>query len=196
MKNYNKIFTFQNVSTDKVASIIKKLNAKKASKSDDIPTKVIKEFGTFFTDFLSKNFNSCVETGSFPEDLRCVEVVPIYKKNDKKDKSSYRTISLLSNISKVYERCMLEQLDEYFSDLLSEYQCGFRQSYGTQNCLLAIEKLKKIRDKKGIFAAVLTDLSKTFDCIPDNLHIAKLTAYSFDRKSLIFNSAYLKSRKQ
>ena len=89
MKNYNKTFTFQNVvSTDKVGSIIKKLNAKKASKSDDIPTKVIKEFGTFFADFLSKNLNSCLETGSFPEDLKCAEVVPIYKKNDKKDKSN------------------------------------------------------------------------------------------------------------
>ena len=89
MKNYNKTFTFQNVvSTDKVGSIIKKLNAKKASKSDDIPTKVIKEFGTFFADFLSKNLNSCLETGSFPEDLKCAEVVPIYKKNDKNDKSN------------------------------------------------------------------------------------------------------------
>ena len=39
MKKYNKIFTFQNVSTDKVASIFKKLNTKKASETDDIPTK-------------------------------------------------------------------------------------------------------------------------------------------------------------
>ena len=92
---------------------------------------------------------------------------------------------------------MQEQLDEYFSDLLSKYQCGFRQGYGTQNCLLAmIEKLRKIRDKKVIFAAVLTDLSKAFDCIPHNLLIAKLSAYGFDRKSLMFISAYLKSRKQ
>ena len=59
-----------------------------------------------------------------------------------------------------------------------------------------IEKLRKIRDKKGIFAAVLTDLSKAFDCIPHNLLIAKLSAYGFDTKSLMFISAYLKSRKQ
>ena len=129
--------------------------------------------------------------------MNCAEVVPIYKRNDKNDKSNYRPISLLSNISKVYERCTLEQLDEYFGDLLSKYQCGFRQSYGTQNCILAIiEKLRKIRDKKGIFAAVLRDLSKAFDYIPHNLLIAKLSAYGFDRKSLIFISPYLKSRKQ
>ena len=49
---------------------------------------------------------------------------------------------------------MQEQLDEYFGGLLSRYQCGFRQGYGTQNCLLAmIEKLKKIRYKKGIFSS-------------------------------------------
>ena len=54
----------------------------------------------------------------------------------------------------------------------------------------------KIRDKKGIFAAVLTDLSTAFDCISHNLLIATLSAYGFDRKSLIFISADLKSGKQ
>ena len=116
--------------------------------------------------------------------MKCAKVVPIYKKNDKKDKSNYRSISLLSNISKVYERCMQEKLDEYLMNI-------------TQNCLLAmIEKLRKITDKKGIFVAVLTDLSKAFDCIPHHLLIAKLSAYGFDRKSLMFISANLKSRKQ
>ena len=72
---------------------------------------------------------------------------------------------------------MQEKLDKYFSDLLSKYQCGFRQGSENQNCLLSmIEKLRKIRDKKGIFAAVLTDLSKAYDCISHNLLIAKLSA--------------------
>ena len=62
--------------------------------------------------------------------------------------------------------------------------------------LAMIEKLRKIRDKKGIFAAVLTDFLETFDCIPHNLLIAKLSAYGFERKSLMFISACLKSRKQ
>ena len=129
--------------------------------------------------------------------MECAEVVPIYKKNDQKYKSNYRPISLISNISKIYERCIQEQLDKHFSDLLSKYRCDFRHGYGTQNCPLAmIEKLRKIRDKKGSFAAVLTDLSKAFDCIPHNPLIARLSAYGFGRKSLIFISAYLKIRKQ
>ena len=46
-----------------------------------------------------------------------------------------------------------------------------------------IGKLRKSRDKKGIFTTVLTDLSKAFDCIRHNLLISKLSAYDFDRKS-------------
>ena len=59
-----------------------------------------------------------------------------------------------------------------------------------------IEKLRKIRDEKGVFAVVLSYLSKAFDCIPHQLLIAKLSAYGFDMKSLPFISAYLKNRKQ
>ena len=92
---------------------------------------------------------------------------------------------------------MQEQLDEYFRDLLSEYRCGFRQSNETQNYFLTMkEKLGKIRDKKGIFAAVIADLAKAFDYISHNLLIAKLSAYGFDRKSMMLTSVYLKSRKQ
>ena len=59
-----------------------------------------------------------------------------------------------------------------------------------------MEKLKKIRDDTGVFAAVLTDLSKAFDWIPLQLLIAKLSAYDFDMKSIAFISACLKNRKQ
>ena len=59
-----------------------------------------------------------------------------------------------------------------------------------------IEKLRKIWDEKGVFAALLTDLSEAFDCIPHQLLIAKLSAYGFDRKPIAFMSTYLKNRKQ
>ena len=58
------------------------------------------------------------------------------------------------------------------------------------------QKLRKIRVKKSIFAVVATDLPKTFRWIPHNVLVAKLSAYGFDRKSLIFISAHLKRRKQ
>ena len=95
-------------------------------------------------------------------------------------KYKHRPISILPNISKVYEICLYDQMSEFFDNIFSKYQCGFRKSYSAQHCLLVmIEKWKKVVDNGGAFGALLTDLSKAFDYIPHDLIIAKLEAYDF-----------------
>ena len=66
-----------------------------------------------------------------------------------------------------------------------------------QHCLIAmIEKWRQSLDSGGQAAAVLTDLSKAFDCIDHELLIAKLNAYGFDNSSLTFVYSHLSERKQ
>ena len=57
-----------------------------------------------------------------------------------------------------------------------------------------IEKINEARDKIKVCAAVLTDLSKAFDCLKYNLLIVKLHAFGFDYKSLRVMYAYLDNR--
>ena len=54
---------------------------------------------------------------------------------------------------------------------------------------------KKI-DNGGAFGALLTDLSKAFNCLSLELFIAKLDAYGLDKTSLILMHNYLSNRKQ
>ena len=77
-------------------------------------------------------------------------------------------------------------------NILSNFQCGSRKGFNAQQCLIGM----RITDKRGHFSALLTDLSKAFDCLPHDLLIAKLDAYGFknDALYLIFN--YLNNRKQ
>ena len=85
----------------------------------------------------------------------------------------------------------------FFDSLLSKYQCGFRRGYNAKHCLVSlIEKWKKRVDNGGAFGALLTDLSKAFDCLPHELLIAKLDAYDFDKSSLKLIHSYLSNRKQ
>ena len=66
--NHPSIITIKQHITDKnISSTIKKLNRKKAAFSNDIPNKIILQFIEIFMDFLSNNFNSCQESGMFPE---------------------------------------------------------------------------------------------------------------------------------
>ena len=51
-------------------------------------------------------------------------------------------------------------------------------------------------DIKKIVDTVLMDLSKAFDYVPNDLLIAKMHAYGFDKDSLILFFSYLKDRKQ
>ena len=63
--------------------------------------------------------------------------------------------------------------------------------------MLAIIKTgKKNVDNGGVSGALLTDLSKAFDCIPHDLIIAKLEAYSFHIDALKVIHGYLSNRKQ
>ena len=59
-----------------------------------------------------------------------------------------------------------------------------------------LEKWKKAVDTKKVFGALLTDLSKAFDCLPHDLIIAKLNAYGFSLPALNLIQNYLANRKQ
>ena len=173
------------------------MNSTKVSQNTDIPTKVIKTNSSFFAEFFSENINYCIENSKFPYDLKLADVIPVYKKKSKNFKDNYRPVSILPNISKIYERVIYEQTQPYFENLLSKFQCDFRKGYNAQHCLMVfIEKWKKCVDNGGAFGALLTDLSKAFDCLSHELLIAKLNAYGFDKKSLTLVYSYLSKRKQ
>ena len=65
-----------------------------------------------------------------------------------------------------------------FDEILSKYQFGFRKGFDTQHCLVSmIEKWKESVDKGGAFGALMTDLSKVFDCLHHRLLKTKIDAY-------------------
>ena len=92
---------------------------------------------------------------------------------------------------------MYIQIYEYLNKILSKWQCGLRQGHSAQHCLLVmVEKWRQCLDNGEVSIALLTDLSKAFDCLLHDLLIAKLGAYGFDYNSLQMLGSYLSNRKQ
>ena len=155
----------------------------------------MKKYSDVFTTIIVKVFNKCMHNGTFPKSYKILEIIPVYEKDKPCDKSYYRLLSMLSNLSKHYKRYMLNEINAYFHDILSKFQCGFGKGYSAQyRQLYMTEKIKKSRDSKGVFAAVFTDFSKSLDCISHVLLLAKLYAYGFDKISLTFMLAILSQR--
>jgi len=89
---------------------------------------------------------------------------------------------------------MNEQIYQHFVGILSPLLSGFGQWYNSQYALFRVIAIwKKHLDMSG---TILMDLSKTYDCIPHDLPIAKMDAYRLNRNALKLVYSYLKNRMQ
>ena len=154
------------------------------------------KLGHFLSQFIYKNLNHCIIEGSFIADFKVAEARLFYENDGRANKSNYRPISVLSNVSKIFERCLFSQLYHYFDKIIFlKHQFGFRKNFSTQHVLLVmIEKRKIARDNKEFCAAILTNLSKAFYRICHDFLIAKLGAYRFDQNALKLIYDYLNGR--
>ena len=134
---------------------------------------------------MAKTINLAITECEFPDKLKKSEVIPLYKKQDPLKKENYRPISLLPHVSKVFERILYTQINNYMQNKLSKYVTGFRKSHGTQHSLMImLEKWKNVLDKGEYVCVLFMDLSKVFDIINRDLLLAKLRACEFSINAL------------
>ena len=84
-----------------------------------------------------------------------------------------------------------------YDEIMKEINNLKTNYFSPQHCLLAmLEKWTLAVDNKNTFGALLTDLSKAFDCLPHDLLVAKLNADGFSLPALKLVLSYLSNRKQ
>ena len=124
-------------------------------------------------------------------------ILVILKKEYKTGKTSYHPLSILPNLSKVYQRLMCNQIFPFLDSVFSKFQRGFRKRFDAQQYPRTIvEKWRKILGKGDKMGAALKDLSKAFGCIDQDLLIAKLNVYVFENMSLEVIDSYLTKLKE
>ena len=192
-------FDFVEITEDEVLTELKNLKANKGFGQDNISPKFLKDSSYVISSTLTSIFNQSLKMEKFPDEWALARVSPIFKAGLKTELGNYRPISVLSAVSKVFEKIIYKQISKYFDDneLFTKYQSGFRKGYSTSTALLSVTNEWLCNIDKGLINGVLfLDLKKAFDTVNHDILIEKLKLYGFQKQSLSWCESYLKDRKQ
>ena len=170
-------FNFTYTNSDEVRILINNLKPKQSAGHDSISSKLLKDIGHIIAPTLSVIINQSLYTGIFPKQLKIAKVIPLFKKGEETSIENYRPISLLSSISKVFERAVFNQLYQYLdvNNLLFDSQYGFRKQHSTELAALElIDRIHKSMEDGQIPVSIFLDLSKAFDTLDHTILLSKL----------------------
>ena len=140
---HRQTFNFRYVSVKEVKKELMNLSSKKVTRKGDIPAKILKDSLSVYTKELTTIINNCLKDGLFPNELKLADVSPVFKKDDDLNKENYRPVSILSHMSKVFERIFYKQIDRFMTSKFSPFLCGFRKNHNSQYSLLKMMSGKK-----------------------------------------------------
>ena len=100
--------------------------SQKAIQKSDILLKIVKVNEDFFAEAICFHFNKSLENGKFRNCLKLANITAVFKIGARTSKNNYRPVSILPVFSKIFERLLSRQLLEFFDNILSKFQCGFR----------------------------------------------------------------------
>ena len=119
------LFCFNEVAKVEALKEINYINNKKANPFDAILSKILKFSFESSPDTLTSLINkSLTSSRKFPSNLKLADIAPIYKKKNPQAKETYRPVSVLPVLSKVFERLMEKQTNSFIKDYLSHFLCG------------------------------------------------------------------------
>ncbi|PZC85558.1 hypothetical protein B5X24_HaOG216666 [Helicoverpa armigera] len=110
---------------DKIQSELKSLDASKGPGPDGIPSIFLKNTCDTLCVPLFLLFNKCITNGVFPEIWKRANIVPVHKSGSKNDVSTYRPISLLSGLSKLFEKLVHSEIYPVLRHVILKEQHGF-----------------------------------------------------------------------
>ncbi|KAI8491582.1 hypothetical protein Bbelb_307820 [Branchiostoma belcheri] len=99
--------------------------------------------------------------------MRNSKIITLYKnKGDRSDCNSYRGISLLSIVGKVFAKVVLSRLQVLANRVYPESQCGFRAERSTTDMIFSVRQLQeKCREQQKPLYIAFIDLTKAFDLV-------------------------------
>ena len=144
-----------------VATVIKGIKSGKAAGEDEIRPEMLKALTGEGILRLTQVCQVAWKFGKTPRDWQTGVIIPIFKKEDRKQCTNYRGISLLSLPGKVYAKCLERKCREIVESKLEDGQCGFHPGRSNTDQIFALKQIfeKSWEYGKDLFACFV-DLKK------------------------------------
>ena len=193
-------FNLKELDNNDMKKLLKNLKGKKSSGMDWICGYTLKIASPILIEELAAIVNLCIRKKRFVKKWKCAKVLPAWKnKGTRFELKFYRPLSNLSEVSKLVERAIYDQMYEYLdsNDLIHPNHHGFLKNSSTSSALQHVLDiwLKHI-DKGKLAAALFLDLSAGFDVINHRILLLKMKEYNFTEDSIGWFSSYLLDRSQ
>lgn len=186
------------ISVEEVSAAIKGAKNMKAPGFDTIFNLVLKNLSVSALSHIANIFNRCLDLNYFPNCWKLAKVVPILKPGkDPTSPKSYRPISLLSALSKLFEKVILNRVLDHVNNnnILLQEQFGFRKGHSTSHQLYRVTNI--INKNKSVAKSTvmgLLDVEKAFDNVWHDGLVYKLYRYNFPNYLIKIIQHYLKDR--
>uniref|UniRef100_A0A1Y1M988 Reverse transcriptase domain-containing protein n=1 Tax=Photinus pyralis TaxID=7054 RepID=A0A1Y1M988_PHOPY len=197
-KVFSKSFSFAEVDERTVLRHISRVKSKSAG-SDGITIKMLNLCCPYILPYLTYLINVCLKTGTYPDDWKLAYVTPLPKISKPSTVNDLRPISILPVLSKVLEKVMSEQINEFLKveSILPNTQSAFRVGYSCTTALLNVTNdIICSVDQGALSALVLLDFSKAFDTINHKILISILNYIGFNPNATRLVENYLEGRLQ
>ena len=194
----NSKFQFSPVSQETILKLLKNIDESKAAGLDNLSGKFLKDGASVLAKPISQICNLSIKYSQFPSNCKIAKLKPLFKKGSKTAPKNYRPISLLPLISKIIEKVIHDQTQNFLDEnnILYRYQSGFRKSFSTDSCLSYLNNKIATGFESGLFTGmILIDLQKAFDTINHDILINKMEYFGFSKEASLWFKSYLSNRK-
>jgi len=151
-----------------IKDAIHKFDSKKTPGRDGINSEVLRRVFDQFPKYFTSVYNLCLSNGYFPDEWKVSLIIPLVKpgKEDCKQASKYRPISLINLNGKLLEQLLINRI-QYFlykNNALSRSQFGFTPQTSTTAAIMEVHNFVQSNFRqKNLIGLISLDVKGAFD---------------------------------